>query len=99
MNPPLLLPILSYPDPRLHKVAKPVQAVDERIHALIERAERETCTVTELCQRLFKDFPFGLQLVVKNTGDRGFVLDRHAITEPDRFLSDLVAGSYRETQA
>ena len=37
MNPPLLLPILSYPDPRLHKVAKPVQAVDERIHSLIER--------------------------------------------------------------
>ena len=37
MNPPLLLPILSYPDPRLHKVTKPVQAVDERIHSLIER--------------------------------------------------------------
>jgi len=71
----------------------------DAIHALVERAERETCTVTELCQRLFKDFSFGLQLVVKNTGERGFVLDRHAITEPDRFLSDLVAGSYRETQA
>jgi peptide deformylase len=37
MNPPLLLPILSYPDPRLHTVAKPVQAVDDRIRALIER--------------------------------------------------------------
>jgi len=31
-----LLPILCYPDPRLHKVAQPVQAVDERIHALID---------------------------------------------------------------
>ncbi len=30
-----LLPILCYPDPRLHKVAKPVQAVDARIKALI----------------------------------------------------------------
>ena len=30
-----LLSILCYPDPRLHKVAKPVQAVDARIHALI----------------------------------------------------------------
>ncbi len=30
-----LLPILCYPDPRLHKVAKPVQAVDARLHALI----------------------------------------------------------------
>ena len=31
-----LLPILCYPDTRLHKVAKPVQAVDARIHALID---------------------------------------------------------------
>ena len=31
-----LLPILCYPDTRLHKVAKPVQAVDDRIHALID---------------------------------------------------------------
>ncbi|MFV0681530.1 peptide deformylase [Ottowia sp.] len=29
------LPILRYPDPRLHKVAKPVQAVDARIQVLI----------------------------------------------------------------
>jgi peptide deformylase len=31
------LPILRYPDPRLHTVAKPVAAVDERIRALIPR--------------------------------------------------------------
>ena|SRR5690606_26987977 len=30
-----LLPILQYPDPRLHKVAKPVQAVDDRIRQLV----------------------------------------------------------------
>ena len=30
-----LLPILCYPDPRLHKVAKPVQTVDTRIKTLI----------------------------------------------------------------
>ena len=30
-----LLPILCYPDPKLHKLAKPVQAVDARIKTLI----------------------------------------------------------------
>lgn len=30
------LHILHYPDPRLHTVAKPVQAVDERIRALVD---------------------------------------------------------------
>jgi len=37
MNPADLLPILRYPDPRLHTVARPVAAVDERIRALIPR--------------------------------------------------------------
>lgn len=31
-----LLPILRYPDPRLHKVAKPVAVVDERIRTLVD---------------------------------------------------------------
>lgn len=31
-----LLPILCYPDQRLHKVAQPVRAVDDRIRALID---------------------------------------------------------------
>jgi len=31
-----LLSILRYPDPRLHTVAKPVKAVDERIRRLVE---------------------------------------------------------------
>lgn len=30
-----LLPILQYPDPRLHKVAEPVQQVDDRIRQLV----------------------------------------------------------------
>jgi len=30
------LPILRYPDPRLHKVARPVQVVDARVQALID---------------------------------------------------------------
>ena len=32
-----LLPILRYPDPRLHTVAKPVAAVDDAVRALIPR--------------------------------------------------------------
>ena len=30
-----LLPVLCYPDPRLHKVAKPVEKVDARIHKIV----------------------------------------------------------------
>lgn len=37
MTQPDLLTILRYPDPRLHKVAKPVAVVDDRIRAIIPR--------------------------------------------------------------
>lgn len=37
MNPPSLLTILRYPDPRLHTVARPVAAVDDRLRTLIGR--------------------------------------------------------------
>lgn len=37
MNEPELLPILRYPDPRLHKVARPIAEVDDRIRAIIPR--------------------------------------------------------------
>ena len=30
-----LLPILCFPDPRLHTVARPVQAVDDRVRAIV----------------------------------------------------------------
>lgn len=30
-----LLPILHYPDPRLHKVAKPVEQVDDRVRQIV----------------------------------------------------------------
>jgi peptide deformylase len=36
MTAPKLLPILRYPDPRLHTIAKPVGAVDARIRQLID---------------------------------------------------------------
>ena len=31
-----LLPILRYPDPRLHKIARPVLAVDDRVRRLVD---------------------------------------------------------------
>lgn len=66
------------------------------VRAIIERAEREGSGIEPLCRRLFKDYPFGLQLVVKNSGATSFTLSREAIEDSDRFISDLVSRSYRE---
>ena len=31
-----ILPILCYPDPRLHKVARPVEGVDDRVRSIVD---------------------------------------------------------------
>lgn len=67
----------------------------EATRALVERSVREGVVPLELCRRLFKDYPFGLQLIAGNTGERAFVFSTRAVEEPDRYLSDLVVASYR----
>ena len=49
---------------------------------------------SDLCDHLFKDYQFGLNLIKKNTGQTKFILDTRAIDAPDKFLSELVVQSY-----
>lgn len=67
----------------------------DAVRALVHRAEREGVALEELCQRLFKDYSFGLQLVSRSTGQKAFHVNREAAEKPDQFLSDLVVASYR----
>lgn len=69
------------------------------VAALVQRARREGSAVEPMCARLFKDFPFGLQLVSRSTGRVKFVLDRSAVDAPDKYLSDLIVQSYRQPEA
>jgi ATP-dependent Clp protease ATP-binding subunit ClpX len=67
---------------------------DSALQRLVERAQAERMTMSDLCAHLFKDYQFGLNLVAKNSGQNRFVLDRAAIDAPDKFLSDLVVQSH-----
>lgn len=62
---------------------------------LVERSAREGIAVAELCRKMFKDYPFGLQLIASNNAEKSFVLPLRAVQEPDKYLSDLVVASYR----
>ena len=68
---------------------------DEAAHRLAARAEAEDVPMRDLCERLFKDYQFGLKLVQKNTGQRDFVLTGAAVENPDKFVSELVVASYQ----
>jgi hypothetical protein len=67
---------------------------DSALRRLVERAQAERMTMAELCAHLFKDYQFGLSLIQKNSGQKKFVLNAAAVDAPDKFLSDLVVGSY-----
>jgi endopeptidase Clp ATP-binding regulatory subunit ClpX len=63
---------------------------------LVSRAATERKSVSEICDELFRDYQFGLNLLKTNTGQTEFVIPRAAVTAPDKFLSDWVVASYRK---
>lgn len=67
----------------------------DAVQGIIDRAGREGSSVDTVCRRLFKDYPFGLQLVARNSGQSSFTIGREAVEDSDRFLSELVSRSYR----
>ena len=60
-----LLPILCYPDPKLHTVAKPVRAVDARIQALI----------ADMLQTMYEAKGIGLAASQVDVHERLIVID------------------------
>jgi peptide deformylase len=60
-----LLPILHYPDPRLHKVAQPVAAVDDRIRKLI----------TDMAETMYAAPGIGLAATQVDIHERVLVID------------------------
>ncbi len=66
------------------------------VQAITDRASREGSSIEALCLKLFKDYPFGLQLVIRNSRRTIFTLNEAAVAQPDLFLSELVSQSYRD---
>ena len=67
----------------------------DAIASLGEMAAERHMSPLALCESLFKDYQFGLQLIQKNTGRGEFELEVEAVEDPDGFLSELVVKSYQ----
>jgi ATP-dependent Clp protease ATP-binding subunit ClpX len=66
----------------------------EAVAEIVAQARREGLMVRALCERLFKDYPFGLRLVVNAGGAGVFHLNREAVQRPDAFLSEMVVRAH-----
>jgi len=63
---------------------------------IVTRAWAGKKCVTDLCNELFRDYQFGLNLIKTNTGQTEFIVPAAALANPDKFLSDWVVGSYHK---
>jgi peptide deformylase len=84
-----LLPILCYPDPRLHTVAKPVPAVDARIRGLI----------ADMLQTMYDANGIGLAATQVDVHERLIVIDvSEQHDQPLVLINPEIVWSSEETQ-
>jgi endopeptidase Clp ATP-binding regulatory subunit ClpX len=65
---------------------------------LVNEALEKSQSIRDLCAKRFKDFQFGLKLISQNSGQPEFIIDKDAVENPDKVLSDWVVASYREAE-
>jgi peptide deformylase len=84
-----LLPILCYPDPRLHTVAKPVQEVDARIRSLIQ----------DMLETMYDANGIGLAATQVDVHERLIVIDvSEERNQPLVLVNPEIAWASEETQ-
>jgi peptide deformylase len=71
-----LLSILRYPDPRLHRIAKPVEAVDERIRTLVD----------DMLATMYANDGIGLAATQVDVHERVIVIDTSEHRDAPRVL-------------
>jgi endopeptidase Clp ATP-binding regulatory subunit ClpX len=62
----------------------------------VARGNRTSIVAT--CNRLFEDFGYGLQLLLKDEGRKFFEIPRAAVQDPDKFLSEQITNLYKNLQ-
>jgi len=64
--------------------------------AVARQAKESGKTVNTVCDRLFKDYPYGLGLVQKQTGKKSFAVTPAMVKDPDGVLSEMITELYQD---
>ncbi|MDR0590698.1 MAG: AAA family ATPase [Puniceicoccales bacterium] len=60
-----------------------------------EVARENRASVMATCNRLFEDYGYGLQLLLKDGGRKDFEIPLEAVRNPDKFLSEQITNFYK----
>lgn len=69
---------------------------EETVAALVARATQAGRSVAELLGELFRDYPFGLNLIRQHTGQTEFVIPAEAVGNAEKFLGEWVVRTCRQ---
>jgi ATP-dependent Clp protease ATP-binding subunit ClpX len=71
---------------------------EDAVVKIVERARAAGSNVTDFCNNLFKDYPYGLKLLRDRDTNLRFNVPVSAIENPDKFLSERVVEFYRQAK-
>jgi ATP-dependent protease Clp ATPase subunit len=71
---------------------------DAAIAKIVERANNTGHNITDFCNILFKDYPYGLKLLRDRDANLTFSVPSAAIDDPDKYLSERVVEFYRQAK-
>lgn len=71
---------------------------DTAVDALVNLRESEGQSLLKICNRLYKDFAYGVKLVKTKSGQQEIMLTEESVENPDQYLSNLVLKAYKESE-
>ncbi len=70
---------------------------EDALEELTRRVLNESEEALILCRKIFQNYHHGLKLVMERTQDAEFIITREAVSNPERYLNELIQKTYRKT--
>lgn len=88
----------AYADSFEHDHAIRLEFAEDAITALAALATTADKTLRTICEERFKDYPHGLAIISRNSGQTKFTITAAAVENPDKELSQWVVQSFNQAE-
>jgi len=91
--------VLGYADDFYKKHSLKLNFDDGAFDEIAKLSSEQGRSALQVCRSQFKDYKFGLSLIKRNAGQDTFSISRDAVSDADKYLSELVVQSYEGKSA
>jgi len=72
---------------------------EEAINTIIEQSLFQEMAATTICARNANNYDYAFRLIADRSGQTQFILPREAVTDPDRYLNQLIRDTFHQYPA